>query len=109
MRKTVPLQGSDRRPLAGARVKGPISGDELIEVRITLKAPASLQKKADELSHQPMEQRKYLTREELENTYSADEAAISKLEDFAREYNLAVSRVDRAQHAVYLTGSARDV
>jgi len=109
MRKTVPLSGSELRPLPGARIKGPVSGDEPIEVRITLKAPSSLKKKADELAHEPLGQRKYLTREELENTYAADEATITKLEDFAREHNLAISHIDRAQHAVYLTGNARDV
>jgi kumamolisin len=109
MRKTVPLSGSELRLLPGARVKGPVSGDEPIEVRITLKAPSSLQKKADELSNQPVEQRKYLTRDELEKTYATDQATIEKLEDFAREFNLAVSRIDPAQHAVYLTGNARDI
>src|ERR1700704_1716270 len=103
MRKTVPLEGSERRPAPGARVKGPISGDELIEVRITLKAPSSLQKKADELANPAIQQRKYLTREDFEKTYAIDDATtISKLEDFAREHNLAVSRIDSAQHVVYL-------
>jgi kumamolisin len=109
MRKTVPLSGSELRPVPGARVKGPVSGDELIEVRITLKAPASLQKKADELANEPVGQRKYLTRDEFEKTYTIDESTIAKLEDFASEFNLAVSHIDRAQHAVYLTGNARDV
>jgi kumamolisin len=109
MRKTVQLSGSELRLLPGARVKGPISGDEPIEIRITLKAPSSLQKRADELANQPIEQRKYLTRDELEKTYATDQGTIEKLEDFAREFNLAVSRIDPVQHAVYLTGNARDV
>jgi len=109
MRKTVPLPGSERRPSPGARVKGPISGDEPIEVRITLKASSSLQTKADELASQPIEQRKYLSREEFEKTYAIDDATIEKVEQFAREHNLAVSRIERAQHVVYLTGNARDV
>lgn len=109
MRKTVPLSGSELRLLPGARVKGPINGDEPIEVRITLKAPSSLQKKADELSNQPIEQRRYLTRDELEKNYAVDQATIEKFENFAREFNLAVSRIDRTQHVVYLTGNARDV
>jgi hypothetical protein len=68
MRKTVQLNGSELRPLPGARVKGPISGDEPIEVRITLKAPSSLWKKTEELANEPFEQRRYLTRDELETT-----------------------------------------
>jgi kumamolisin len=109
MRKTVQLNGSELRPLPGARVKGPISGDEPIEVRITLKAPSSLRKKADELANEPVEQRRYLTRDELEATYAPDQATIDKIEDFAREFNLAISHIDRAQQAVYLTGNARDL
>jgi kumamolisin len=93
----------------GSRVKGPINGDELIDVRITLKAPSALQKKADELANQPISQRTYSTREEFEKLYAVDDATIGKVEQFARDHNLAVSRIDKAQHAVYLTGNARDV
>src|SRR5215831_3525459 len=109
MRKTVPLPGSERRPSTGARVKGPVSGDELIEVRITLKAPSSLQQKADELASQPLEKRNYVTREEFGKTYAINDSTVEKLEEFARDHNLAVSRIDKAQHVVYLTGNARDV
>jgi len=109
MRKTVPLPGSERRASTGARVTGPVSGDELIEVRITLKAPASLEQKVDELSGQPLAQRKYVSREDFDKAYAVDDATIRKLEQFARDHNLAVSRIDKAQHAVYLTGNARDV
>ncbi len=108
-RRTIPLPGSERRPVRGARVKGPISGDEPIEVRITLKAPESLQKKVDELSKEPLGKRQYASREEFDKEYATDEATIEKVEQFARDHNLSVSRIDRAQHAVYLTGNARDL
>src|SRR5262245_31007238 len=109
MRKTVPLPGSERRASMGARVKGPVSGDELIEVRITLKAPVSLKKKVDELTGQSIAQRKYVSREDFDKAYATDDATIRKLEQFACDHNLAVSRIDKAQHVVYLTGNARDV
>src|SRR5262245_63268788 len=109
MRKTVPLPGSERRPSTGARVKEPVSGDELIEVRITLKTPASLQKKVDELSGQSLAQRQYVTREDFDKAYALDDATIETVEQFAREHNLAVSRIDKAQHVVYLTGNERDL
>lgn len=108
-RKTVPLPGSELRPLHQARVTGPINGDEPIEVRIQLKAPASLEKSADALSAQGLGERKYLSREECAKAYGSDEAAIAKIEHFAREHNLSVSRVERGQHLVYLTGTARDL
>jgi len=108
-RSTVPLAGSERKPVRGARVKGPVDGDETIEVRITLKAPASLRKKFEELASQPIAQRQYLTRDELEKDYGADEATIARIEAFAQAYNLAVSSIDHSQHAIRLTGSARDL
>lgn len=108
-RNTVPLAGSERKPIHGARVKGPVDGNDTIEVRITLKAPASLQKKFEELASQPIAQRQYLTREELEENYGADEATIARIEDFAQAHNLAVSSIDRAQNTIRLTGSVRDL
>jgi kumamolisin len=108
-RKTVPLPGSERRPVRGARVKGPISGDEPIEVRITLKAPDSLQKRAEQLAGQSLQDRKYVSREEFENTYGAEEADIKQIEQFAREHNLSVSRIERGRQVVYLNGTARDM
>lgn len=108
-RRTVPLPGSERTPVRGARVKGPISGNEPIEVRVTLKAPETLSKKVDEISAQPLSDRKYLSREEFDNLYRAGDASIARIEQFAREHNLSVSGVDRASHVVYLAGNARDL
>jgi kumamolisin len=108
-RKTVPLPGSERRPAHGARVKGPVSGDDTIEVRITLKAPQSLQQKVEELAKQPLEQRNYVSREDYDKMFATDETTVEKIEQFARDHNLAVSRIDREHHAAYLTGTIRDL
>jgi kumamolisin len=108
-RKTVPLPGSEHKPVSGARVKSPISGDEPVEVRITLKAPASLEQKAADLAKKPIGSRQYLSRAEFEKTFGADDATIKKIEQFARDHNLAVSNIDRARNAVFLTGNVRDM
>jgi kumamolisin len=108
-RRTVPLQGSERRLLPGARVKGPVSGEESIEVRVTLKAPDALHQKAAQLAGQSLHERQYLSREEFEKTYGAEQAAIGKIEAFAREHNLSVRRIEKGQHVVYLAGTARDM
>src|SRR5580692_7048458 len=99
-RKTVPLPGSDRKPVVGARVKSPISGDEPIEVRITLKAPESLEQKAVEMAKQPIAARQYLSRAAYETTFGATDATVQKIEQFARDHNLAVSHIDKARNAV---------
>jgi kumamolisin len=108
-RKTGPLPGSEHKPVSGARVKSPISGDEPVEVRITLKAPASLEQKAADLAKKPIGSRQYLSRAEFEKTFGADDATIKKIEQFARDHNLAVSNIDRARNAVFLTGNVRDM
>ena len=108
-RKTVPLAGSEHKPLAGHRVKGPISGDEPIEVRITLKAPSALQENAQALASRPIAERHYLSRAEFEKTFAVNDTTIRKIEQFARDHNLAVSRIEPAQNTVYLTGNARDM
>ena len=108
-RKTVPLPGSDRKPAIGARVKSPISGDEPVEVRITLKAPTTLEQKATELAKQPIGARQYISRAAFEKTFGADDATIQKIEQFARDHNLAVSQIDKARNAVFLRGNVRDM
>ncbi len=108
-RKTVPLPGSEHKPVIGVRVKGPINGDEPVEVRITLKIPASMEQKAAELAKTPMADRQYMTHAEYEKAFGADDATIQKIEQFARDHNLAVSNIDRARNAIYLTGNTRDM
>ena len=54
VKRTVALQGSERRPMPGAIKQGPVSGDEPIEVTITLKAPADLATKVKEIGEQPL-------------------------------------------------------
>ena len=108
-RKTVPLPGSEHKPVTGVRVKGPVSGDDPVEVRITLKIPASMEQKATELAKTPIAERQYMSHAEYEKAFGADDATVQKIEQFARDHNLAVSRIDRARNAVFLTGNVRDM
>jgi kumamolisin len=108
-RKTVPLPGSEHKPVTGVRVKGPISGDDPVEVRITLKIPASMEQRATELAKTPIAERQYMSHAEYEKAFGADDATVQKIEQFARDHNLAVSRIDRARNAVFLTGNVRDM
>lgn len=105
--KKVTLRGSERKPLKGARVKGPVNGDEAIEVRVTLQAPDTLAKKFAELAEQPLHERQYLSRSEYETRMKSTAEQIEKVEQFAREHDLSVSKVEPGSHTVYLTGPAR--
>jgi kumamolisin len=109
VKKTVALKGSSRKPLQGARPVGSVSGDEPIEVAITLKAPASLEAKVKEIAHQGVTERTHMTREEFAKTYGSDDASLKRIEDFAREHNLSIKSVDCDQHTVHLMGAERDI
>jgi kumamolisin len=109
VKRTVALQGSERRPMPGAKKEGPVSGDEPIEVTVTLKAPADLASKANEISTQPLAERKYLSRDDFEKTYGQSEADMAEVEKFARDHNLSVKSKNPEEHTVKLVGNARDM
>src|SRR5580692_3059203 len=108
-RKTVPLPGSEHKPVIGVRVKGPINGDEPVEVRITLKIPASMEQKAAELAKTPMANRQNMTHAEYQKAFGADDATIHKIEQFGRDHNRGVSNKEGERNAIYLTGNTRDM
>jgi kumamolisin len=109
VKRTVALQGSERRPMPGAIKAGPVSGDEPIEVTITLKALDDLATKAKEISEQPLADRKYLSREEFQKTYGQSEANMALVEKFARDHNLTVKNKNPEEHTVKLVGTVRDM
>jgi kumamolisin len=109
VKKTIALQGSERRPMPDAVKTGPVSGDEPIEVTITLKAPADLATKVKEISDQAPADRKYLSREDFQKAYGQSEANIAQVEKFARDHNLTVKNKNPEQHTVQLVGTVRDM
>lgn len=76
------LKGSERRPLAGARVVGPTDPTQLVEVSIILKPQRELS--AHALQGQT------LTREEFASQYGASQDAVNRIRQFAKENNLQV-------------------
>ncbi|MGD1091748.1 MAG: S53 family peptidase [Bryobacteraceae bacterium] len=108
-RKTISLLGSEHRVMPGAKVEGPVQGDEPVEVTITLKAPANLETKVKEMLDQPPAKRKYLSREDFAKTCGQSEGNIAKVEKFARENNLTVKSKNPEQHTVQLVGTAREM
>jgi kumamolisin len=106
-KRTISLPGSEHKNLPGATIEGPIQGDETVEVTVTLKGPASLEAKVKEMLDQPPMKRKYLSREEYAKTYSQTEGNMAKVEQFARENNLAVKSKNPEQQTMMLVGTAR--
>jgi hypothetical protein len=68
----VPLPGSKRTLLPNSRPAGPIDPSEIASVTVRVRSagdPAALAKTAYDLAKTPLAERKYLTREELEQQH----------------------------------------
>ncbi|MFZ3211944.1 MAG: S53 family peptidase [Terriglobales bacterium] len=102
----VALVGSERSPMAGAREVGPANPDERLEVSIRLRSRAGKKPPLTaEALAQPLEQRKLLTRDQLEKQHGADPASIGQIEAFAREHGLSVVEASAARRTVVLSGT----
>jgi len=107
--KQVPIKGSERAPLHGAHISGPVDPGERILVTVMLRRRQS-GKGIDSviqniIASRPGE-RKYLSREELASAYGAEPADIQKVEDFAHEHGMDVVEVSPGQRRVVLGGTA---
>jgi kumamolisin len=105
-KKQVPLAGSERTPLEGAREVGPADPNEIVDVTIRLRSRSGKKPFVDagEFS-KPIESRKILSREEFEKQYGADPASVATVESFARENGLTVKETSAARRTVILSGT----
>jgi kumamolisin len=101
--RKIPLAGTERIALPGARIIGPTDPHQLVEVSVVLKHRQSLpvaQHRAQRMSH-----------DEFAAAYGAHPDDIAKIRQFAREYNLQVlERGDEAlRRTVTLAGTAANM
>jgi len=102
----IPLAGSERSPMAGAREAGPANPDERLEVSIRLRSRAGKKPPLPPGAFAPpLEKRKLLTRDELEKRHGADPADIRRIEVFARQHGLSVVEASAARRTVVLSGT----
>ena len=102
----VALVGSERSPMAGAREVGPANPDERLEVSVRLWSRAGKKPALSaEALAQPLEQRKLLTRDQLEKQHGADPASIRQIEAFAQAHGLSVVEASAARRTVVLSGT----
>jgi kumamolisin len=92
----VTIAGSQRQPI-GTRV-GDQPGGEMIEISIVLKHKAPVARAAKAGAH--------LSREEFAANHGADDAAITKVKEFASAHGLSVGEVSVARRTVKLEGTA---
>src|SRR5580704_1658630 len=97
--KKTTLPGSERQPI-GTRV-GDQPADEMIEVSVILKPK--------ERAAIPIAGGNFVSREEFAAKHGADNSAIDKVKQFARENNLTVGEVSAERRTVKLQGTAADV
>jgi kumamolisin len=105
----VPLSGSEREPLPGARATGPVDQNERFEVTLLLRG----QQPADQLRNTAAQvgglepgARRHVSREDFERLAGATDADIAAVEAFAHEHGLDVVEVSRARRTVVLSGIA---
>ncbi len=104
----VPLSGSERVPMAGARPTGAANPDEQFQVTVLVKSKATKEARQSAIKalvSQAPAQRKHLTRAEFAGTRGADPADIAQVVEFAHEYGLTVVRTDAARRSVVLAGT----
>jgi len=102
----LPLAGSERAPLEGAREIGPANPKETVDVTIRLRSRAGKKPivNADEFT-KPIEQRTLLNRKEFEQRHGADPDSIARVESFARLHKLTVKQKSPARRTVILSGT----
>ena len=79
--KRLPVAGSERTPLEGAREIGPANPSENVDVTIRLRPRSPIK---------PTEQRSIVSRKEFEQRHGADPKSIALVESFARAHKLLV-------------------
>src|SRR5437588_10453288 len=102
----IPVPGSERAPLPGARAVGAANPDESIQVTVLLRPRAAKDAPNIELlaSRMPQE-RQHMTREDLGKNRGADPQDIAKIEAFAHDHRLAVVEANPAERRVVLSGT----
>jgi len=104
--KRLPLAGSERAPVPGAREIGPADPNETVDVTIRLRSRAGKKPiiNAEEFT-KPIEKRNIVSRKEFEQRHGADPESIARIESFAREQNLSVKEKSPARRTIILSGT----
>src|SRR4051794_21611692 len=108
----VVLDGSEREPVRQAKDCGPVDPEHEAQITVQLRSrtpESEFQKAVEEISAQPIGERKYLSREELAKMRGADPADLARVEAFAKQNNLAVLASGADSRSVTLKGKLGDL
>jgi kumamolisin len=105
-KKLLPLAGSERAPMDGAREIGPANPNETVDVTIRLRSRAGKKPMVSADTYtKPIEERTILSRKEFEQRHGADPDSIARVETFARQHKLTVKEKSPARRTVILSGT----
>jgi len=105
-KKLLPLAGSERAPMDGAREIGPANPNETVDVTIRLRSRAGKKPMVSADAYtKPIEERTILSRKEFEQRHGADPDSIARVETFARQHKLTVKEKSPARRTVILSGT----
>lgn len=108
----VPLAGSHRELLPNSRPAGSIDPSEITSVTVRTRAAtniAELEGKLETLYEQPLNERVYLSREDLARQHGGRAEDLDAIEQFAQQHNLVVSHRSAAERTLVLTGKLGDL
>ena len=108
----IALPKSKLAPLPHSRPAGSIDPAEIAYITVRVRSSgdrAELERKAHELSNQPLGERKYLSREKVAQQYGANTTDLDLIEKLAQQHNLIVVHRSTAQRSIVLKGRLGDL
>ena len=96
--KFVPVPGSTRQPMPGARAMGAANPDATLELTLKLRRKKNL----PELTTRP---KKAMTREELAAAYGASPSDVKKVSTVFEKLGLRITRTNLATRTVHVAGT----
>ncbi len=112
IKKRIVIPGSERKPLQGATVVGPVEPAERADVTLRLrprKGADKIQERTLKMAAKAPKSRKYLSREEFAAKCGADPTDLRQIDDFARAHGLTVGETNLAARTVRLNGTLADL
>ena len=108
----VPLPGSKRSLLPNSQPAGAIDPAEVDSITVRVRSAGNvkaLEKTVKEQSKKPLNERTYLTRDELAKKHGASGEDLDLVEHFAQQHNLMVVHRNAAERSIVLRGKLGDL
>ncbi|KAG0285228.1 hypothetical protein BGZ97_007886 [Linnemannia gamsii] len=108
----VAIPGSDRTLLPNSRPAGPVDLSQVAAITVRVRSGgdiAALEQEVYDQSKQKLEDRTYLTVEQLTQQYGARAEDLDLVEQYAQKHNLVITKRCPAERSIILQGKLRDL